>query len=180
MTPPDEFSQTHPPRHRGLEGSWSVFLYLFWLRPIGRAVLLVVSSLVSYRPGILLRLRTADIGAARDDFAFHRFLHISAHCSRSNLQWGIQRIHLEDVVMVRVAGGRRRSHVLGATKADLIGTCRYGSAFGNRCDGCWNVPDDPMSNVVRETSGRNRGIDVVHDQNVAGCCRRSTGPAQLR
>src|SRR5256885_5971728 len=104
-------------------------------------------KLLLYCPD-LLRFRPADVGATGGDFTFHRLFDVRAGCASWNIEHRVQSIYLEDVVVIRMSGRWRRSHILRTAEAVLIGAGRYRAAFGNHRGVAGNIPDHPVRDVV--------------------------------
>src|SRR5215471_6792521 len=112
-----------------------------WIMGHGTWIIEIENSLLS-------RLCSSHVSTAGDDFAFHCFLHIRASCARWYVEHRIQRIHRENVVMIRMTRRRSWAHVLWSTQAVLICSRRYRSALRNRRGTCRNIPNDPVRDVV--------------------------------
>ena len=141
-------------------------------------------SLINSQFSFSVSLRTPEqptIHSFPENVSLHRFHHIRSRfkcVSRwFDVEFCIQRIELEHVVMVRTIRGSAGTTIDLPGRADLITTIRqlwsFGNTFRQTLCRCWNIPHDPMRLIVGGFISRN--IHVVHVQEetlrTSGCVR---------
>src|SRR6185437_16623086 len=131
---------------------------------------------------LLRRGRTAisaNVGSLRDRLAFHCGQQLGAARRLGQVELRVERIELEDIVVIARAWRGTRTHVSVCAPEVLAGYRAFREfPLRDTVRGGWNVPGDPVQHVIRAATDGD--VHIVKNDRVGYCAFRRIGELEAR